>query len=505
MEAYAKALQDAQDKASQAFTSGTDVLTTFDPKAAAEKVKSAQESLDKARQGQADAASSISAKGATTVAQSQQLARAEQAVHDATGKSASKLGKARKTLSDLEARLAAKHKTTTADSGKVDKAAGDVAAAEADLAAAKAASGTAGLRAAYKATIAEAGRFSTDITAATAKGLDYRVVAKLLEQGPAQAAPVLATILSDHSGNMIRLVNDSEAQLARLNTIVVAQARLTAIAVGATTDQAVKDLPVAMQVQQATLATKGKLTIDQLATKLHVSAADIRRVAGDFGIDIDTGLKPGVVAVTGISREVRDLQRQLDGGVSGTVVVHADGATTVLGQVSGLLYQLNGSVSTATVKVVASFGKGLEGYPGKAADNVITPPWDPTKTKPWGGAEGGPIPGTYVGPKADNVIIRANPREYMMPVAAHDFYGTEFMDQIRARRLPKYADGGPLGSRVSSGWGGGGMHVVKVPVHETRSTEFPMNITTAHFTDAADARKTYEASRLARLGGRRAP
>ena len=470
MATYAAALKDAQDKASSAFKGGTDVLTSFDPAGAAEKVKAAQETLDKAIASQSDAQASMGAKGQTTVAQQQQLAKAERAVHDATGKAADKAGKAAQNLSDLKARLADKGKTTAADSKKLSDAAAAVVDAQTALTAAKAASGAAGLRAAYAATIAQATQFSRDITTATAKGLDANVISRLLEQGPKTAGPILQTILSDHSGNMIKMVNDSETQLARLNLIVVAQARLTAIAVGSATDQAVKDLPVAMQIQQTVLVNKGKVTLADLSTKLGVSQAEIKRIAAANGIDIADGLKPAAVAVDTLKTKVAHLQAQFD-ALHGTDVVVTQ--TTVLRTLTESQYR-----------------KGM--MPGDA-------PWDPK----WGGSEGGVVPGPFIGPKADNVTIRANPREYLQSVAAHDFYGTDFMDAVNKRRLPRYADGGALGSRVASPWGGGAVQVVKVPVHETRTSEFPLRIEHASFRDTGDARKTYEQTRLARLGGRR--
>lgn len=454
MAAFAAALKDAQDKASKAFKGGTDVLGQYDPKAGADKVVAAND----------------------------------------------KLASSQQNLSDVEARVGAKKKRTISDTQALAKAQKDVAKAQKDVTDAQAQTGTAGLKNTYKTTIAEATQFSKDITTATAKGLDAGVIARLLEQGPKQAGPVLATILSDHSGKMIKLVNDSEAQLSRLNLIVVAQARLTAIAVGSATDHAVKDLPIAMQIQQATLVDKGKLTIEQLAKKLHVSVADIRRISDastGFGIDIVNGLKPSDAAVS-------TLQNRLNAGIRGEIIVDATAAIPVIDGVLYALRGIDGSTATATVNVVANFGKGLEGYPGKAADDkttTATPFWIP-KPK-WGGADGGVVPGTYLGPKVDNVTIRANPREYLQSVAAHDFYGTDFMDAINARRLPRYADGGALGSRVASPWGGGAVQVVKVPIHETRTSEFPLHIEHAHFRDQADARKSYEQTRLARLGGRR--
>ena len=455
MEAYAKALQDAQDKASSAFKGGTDVLGQFDPTAGADKVTKSNEKLKKSQQ----------------------------------------------SLADVEARVAAKKKRTLSDTQALARAQRGVAEAQKGVGDAHAAAASTGLKATYKATIAQASQFSRDITTATAKGLDVSVISRLLEQGQKQAGPILQTILSDHSGKLIKMVNDSETQLARLNLIVVAQARLTAIAVGSATDQAVKDLPVAMQVQQATLATKGKLTIDELAKKLGVSAADVRRVAADFGIDIDTGLKPGAKAIDVTAGKAQALKNQLEAGINGRVTVDASAATPVIDGVMYALGGIDGSVATARVNVVASFGKGLEGYPGKAADNVLVPnplgPFAPKKPK-WGGADGGVVPGMFLGPKVDNVTIRANPREYIQSVAAHDFYGTDFMDAINKRRLPRYADGGPLGSRVASPWGGGAVQVVKVPVHETRTSEFPLHIEHAHFRDQQDARQAYDEQLRAR-------
>jgi len=109
----------------------------------------------------------------------------------------------------------------------------------------------------------------------------------------------------------------------------------------------------------------------------------------------------------------------------------------------------------------------------------------------------------FLGPKVDNVTIRANPREYLQSVAAHDFYGTAFMDAVNKRRLPRYADGGALGSRVASPWGGGAVQVVKVPINETRTRthEFSQHIEHATFTDRDDGlRALDEQVRIRNLG-----
>lgn len=62
---------------------------------------------------------------------------------------------------------------------------------------------------------------------------------------------------------------------------------------------------------------------------------------------------------------------------------------------------------------------------------------------------GGPIEGVG-GPTEDNILIRASAREFMQPVSSVDYYGTPFMEAIRARKIPKdairgFATGGTVG------------------------------------------------------------
>src|SRR5690606_31315224 len=70
-------------------------------------------------------------------------------------------------------------------------------------------------------------------------------------------------------------------------------------------------------------------------------------------------------------------------------------------------------------------------------------------------ADGGQVPGPYIGPRADNVMgisssgvptARVNPKEWVQPVASVDYYGAEFMRAIQYRAIPRhligYAGGG---------------------------------------------------------------
>mgnify|MGYP001072077109 CR=1 FL=1 len=70
-----------------------------------------------------------------------------------------------------------------------------------------------------------------------------------------------------------------------------------------------------------------------------------------------------------------------------------------------------------------------------------------------GHADGGPIRGPGTG-TSDSVLIRASNGEYMQTADAVNYYGERFMDDVRAKRLPRYAAGGPIGG--SSGGAAGG-------------------------------------------------
>jgi TP901 family phage tail tape measure protein len=57
------------------------------------------------------------------------------------------------------------------------------------------------------------------------------------------------------------------------------------------------------------------------------------------------------------------------------------------------------------------------------------------------------------GKRQDNLLFWGSRGEFMQPASAVDFYGVEFMEAIRTRRLPKFAEGGALGGMPASGGG----------------------------------------------------
>lgn len=305
VKALAKSIQTDMDAATKAFAKDMDVLGNYNPKPLADAVTAAQDALTKAQAAAGTTTVSAAPKG-NTVAQDQQVAKAEQAIRDANGTSAAKEGKARQNLSDLESRLAASHKTTVSQTQSVDKANSAVQDAQANLDKARQAQSAATLENSYKSKIADGNKFATDIVAVTKAGLDPSIVANLLAEGPTKAGPVLESLVGGNSKTMIKMVNDSEAALTKISKLVTDQAQYTAAAVASATatgsDQMTKDLGNAMAIDAANASSGGKATVESIAAQLHLGVPQVKAIAKEFGIGIVDGVTSGTTpAVTAIN------------------------------------------------------------------------------------------------------------------------------------------------------------------------------------------------------------
>jgi TP901 family phage tail tape measure protein len=138
----------------------------------------------------------------------------------------------------------------------------------------------------YKDTLKEAQRFVTDISTVTNRGLDASVVSRLISAGPEAARPVLDALLSDNSGAIIKMVNDSEKALSDSNQRVVELSRLTTLAVNSDTDERTRALGNAMRVATETVEQGANATVASVAKATGLSEAEVERVAKLFGISI---------------------------------------------------------------------------------------------------------------------------------------------------------------------------------------------------------------------------
>lgn len=68
-------------------------------------------------------------------------------------------------------------------------------------------------------------------------------------------------------------------------------------------------------------------------------------------------------------------------------------------------------------------------------------------------ASGGRVPGRSPSPHADNILMWGTAGEFMQPVRAVKYYGTDFMESIRRMELPRFAAGGLVGGGGDTGGG----------------------------------------------------
>jgi TP901 family phage tail tape measure protein len=302
----AKAVDDVAAKVGDAFSSSTDFIAAFKPDIAATTTKAAadaKEQLTAAKQALDDLTAKSGTKTRQDVSDQQALRNARQRVTDSAKKGAVEQAAATQSLADLEARQSAGVSSAAADARALAEARKRVADATVALHDAESKVTTTGsqIETFYKTQIALTSQFATDLTTAAQKGLDPDVLKRLLTAGPEKAAPILQAILSDHSGKLLAMVNESESKLREISARVVEFARLTQKAINNSTDQLSKDLGTAMAVDTANMAQGAKATAESIAAAIGVPTAEVLRVAGEYGIIVAQKVSDGFTTTLGAS------------------------------------------------------------------------------------------------------------------------------------------------------------------------------------------------------------
>lgn len=149
----------------------------------------------------------------------------------------------------------------------------------------------------YEDSLTEGQRFAEGIRTAIAKGYDPGFVSRLLQEGPHEAAPILAAIVSDQDNTLRDLVNQSEEAIRKQNFELREISRLTAIASKSTTDQMDRDLSDALAIMEANSRDGGRRTADAIAEELGIGTDKVRRISSEFGIALADGVNPVLYGV----------------------------------------------------------------------------------------------------------------------------------------------------------------------------------------------------------------
>lgn len=267
----------------------------------------------------------------------------------------------------------------------------------------------------YKTMLSEAKDFSTNIQKVIAKGLDPSVVLQALEAGPAKAGPVLDELVSAHGDRLIKLMNQGVKTLQAQSTRMIEIARLTAIAVNSTTKQVASDFNIAVKIS---LSSKPGETIQDVAARLKLPEATVRRigssVGGEYGLGLIEGAK-GFLNGHPVEPKVnKSSWEQFKHTVAATQLhpginpfVHESAWERFKANVLNFHPTIPLSIAAPAVPAVLH----------KAAGGLITGP------------------GSYT---SDSIPARLSHMEYVQPAHSVMHYGVEVMEALRSHRIPKH-------------------------------------------------------------------
>lgn len=243
-----------------------------------------------------------------------------------------------------------------------------------------------------------------------------------------------------------------------------------------------------------------------------LSAAAEKRLLAALTLAEDIGDIPAIKELTGELAALQEAGAKLEGKKASDAKATAESQAVLLNELQGKLealqktareIEVQADVAKATAAVEGLKAK-IEALPDKTVtmtvNTVYTGSTAPADTSQMtreeligaipGRAFGGRLPGWAPHDRADNVIYRGTPGEWVIQRPAVRYYGAGLLAAINAMQLPKFATGGQLGAsmisrlRMPSGFssapassGGSGAPAVldlgalgRIRVRSTRST-----------------------------------
>lgn len=346
---YGEEVKKATEATKQAFEAQTNLVQNID----VEKQKTAAEALTKAQEKQTDAererrelkerlAASVVRTGRQEVTAAQQLEEADR-----------KVAEAAKAVADAQK--------------EVD--ASSIAAQVKDL---------------FKTVQA----FNSNIDTLVKRGLDPKIIQDLLLAGPKQAGPLAQALVSDHSGRLIKMFNDTAAALDKINVAIVEKQRLVTLALNSVDNpKLAQDLGTALNIVSV-LQTNRNASATDIGKALGLTPEVVRDIAGEFGYKLDIALVDAVQPVP--------------------VVILPE-----------------------TTK--------WEFWRTQPQEKIVHVRWVADNVKPVAGqalAAGGLVkgPGTWT---SDSVLARLSNYEFVQPSRTVAHYGVGVMEALRHRRVPR--------------------------------------------------------------------
>jgi len=171
-----------------------------------------------------------------------------------------------------------------------------------------------------------AAQFAGNVQKAIQQGYNPALIEQLLEAGPAQAGPILQSLVSNYSQSFQGLVNAGYKSLQATSAHAVDEARLTQEAVSSKTSQMADELPAALAVSSAKAAIAAGSSAQSAVAALQAQYPNWQAVATQFGEE----LPKSMTNQAGAAQTAAYLQSQAanTGLQSGDPAIQATGTTS---------------------------------------------------------------------------------------------------------------------------------------------------------------------------------
>jgi hypothetical protein len=156
----------------------------------------------------------------------------------------------------------------------------------------------------YETSLADGKTFAEGIRTAIDRGYDPSYVARLMEEGPKQAAPMLALITSQNDNTLRDIVNAGEKALQDQALHLADMNHNVEVAAHSSNAQLRDDFGTAMDLLGLLATRGGHDTAENLARELGIGVEKVKQVAGEYGGALAAGINP---VLSGVGAPVLDM------------------------------------------------------------------------------------------------------------------------------------------------------------------------------------------------------
>lgn len=146
----------------------------------------------------------------------------------------------------------------------------------------------------FSDSASSATQWTANIQSAIQQGFNPGLIAQLIEAGPAQAGPVLGSMVGQYSQSFVQEVNSSYQAMESASTESVQLARLTQEAVNASSSAMVNNLQSAIAIQEQESSQGTQATVQSIADALNLGIPQVEKIAKQYAIALPSQIGENV-------------------------------------------------------------------------------------------------------------------------------------------------------------------------------------------------------------------